>query len=370
MEFIVSSSTLSQQLSAISGVIVRNPVVPILENFLFEIGDNKLVVTASDLQISMSTTLTIVTKEKVNIAIPARILMETLKSLPEQPLTFSINKDSYGISVKSDNGHYKLAGENPNDFPHIGEVTDGVHLNIDTEVLKRAINQTIFATSNDELRPAMGGVYIDFSNALATFVATDGHRLVRYTRSDISAATQNPFIVSRKALTLLNTLLSSKLKQTAISFDSSKLFLNCGNISMIARLIDERYPDYENVIPTDYTSKLIVNRPVLLNSLKRTAIYANKTTNQVKLQITSNKLCVCSEDFDFSNEASEEIACTYNEESIEIGFNAKIFIEMLGSSYAEEIEIRLIDAYKAVLIVPTAQEKHEDLLMLIMPIIF
>ena len=203
MQFIVSSSLLSKQLAAISGVIANNPIVPILENFLFEIHERHLTVTASDLQTSITTELVVEAQGSASIAIPARILLETLRNLPEQPVTFSINEGTYSVEISSDNGRYRLAGENATDFPQLNLVQKGVSINMDAKVLKKAISQTIVATSNDELRPAMNGVYIDFSEASATFVATDGHRLVRYVRSDVGVATQQPFIVPRKTLTLL-----------------------------------------------------------------------------------------------------------------------------------------------------------------------
>lgn len=370
MEFTVSSALLSQQLTAISGVIARNPIVPILENFLFQIDHDRLVVTASDLQTSISASLKIKSDAKMSVAIPARMLLDTVKNLPEQVIKIEINVNSYTISIKSDNGHYKLAGESANDFPQLPSLNDRISLKVEVEALKNILQKTMFATSNDELKPAMSGVYMELTNNMATFVATDGHRLIRYNREDLAASTQSPIIVPKKALMLLNGLLSIRDKTVNFTFDQHKVQFDVDNISIIARLVDERYPDYENVIPKEHTSKLTVNRPALVSALRRTAIYANKATHQVKLTMMENELSLSAEDFDFSNEAQERLICEYKGDPLEIGFNAKLLLEMLASITNEAVEFLFWEANKAVLIFPKGQSKHEHLLLLIMPIIF
>jgi DNA polymerase III subunit beta len=369
MKFIVSSSALSKQLAAVSGVIANNPVVPILENFLFEIDGKQLTATASDLQTSMTTELAVEAQERASIAIPARILLETLRNLPEQPVTFSINEGTYGVEISSNNGRYRLAGENATDFPQLRPVQKGVSVAMEAKVLKRAINQAIIATSHDELRPAMSGIYMDFSDASATFVATDGHRLVRYIRSDVGVSTQQPLIVPRKTLSLLNTLLPNESQTVNIAFNDSHVYFKLAHISMVSRLIDERYPDYEHVIPTNNANKLTINRMGFLSSLKRIAIYANRTTHQIKLSITGSELQIFAEDFDFSNEANERLTCEYEGDDLEIGFNAKFLIEMLHNLTAEEVEIHFSTPSKASLIFPKEKEDNEDIMLLIMPVI-
>ena len=369
MKFIVSSSALSKQLAAISGVIVNNPVVPILENFLFEIEDKQLTVTASDLQTSMTTTLALEAEKSTSIAIPARTLLETLRNLPEQPVTFSINEETYSVEISSNNGRYRLASENATDFPQLKMTQEGVAVDMPTEALKKAINQTIIATSSDELRPAMNGVYMNFSESSATFVATDGHRLVRYIRSDVGVATQKPFIVPRKTLMLLNALLPNEHATVNIAFSDNTVYFKLANISMVSRLIDERYPDYTQVIPVGNSKKLTINRLAFLSSLKRLAIYANRTTHQIKLDIAGSELQILAEDFDFSNEAKERLPCEYEGDDLEIGFNAKFLIEMLNSLAAEEVELHFSTPSKAGLILPKDTEQDADLLLLIMPVI-
>ena len=368
MKFIVSSSSLLKQLSSINGVVTTNPVVPILENFLFEIKDSKLTVTASDLQTSMITEIEVEAKEDGNIAVPAKILIETLKNLPEQPVTFSIDKDTYSIEISSDNGRYKLAGENATDFPRIPGVTNATTVEMSTEVLSSAIANTIFATSNDELRPAMTGVYINLSDTNTTFVATDGHRLIRYRRVDIASPDAASIIVPRKALNLLKTTLPAENVPVTVEFNSSNAYFKFNTIKMICRLIDERFPDYENVIPVDNNNDMVINRQEFLGSLRRIAIYANKTTHQVRLKLTGSELQISAEDLDFSNEANERLSCEHEGEDIEIGFNAKFLVEMLNNSSAKEVTLKFSAPNRAGLILPSDMSENEDILMLVMPV--
>ena len=368
MKFIVSSSALLKQLTGINGVITTNPVVPILENFLFEISEGTLTVTASDLQTSMITSLEVESKESGSIAVPARILMDTLKNLPEQPVTFSIDQETYSIEISSDNGRYKLAGENSTDFPKVPAVSDDFSVEMSSDVLSSAINHTIFATSNDELRPAMTGVYMNLADSSTTFVATDGHRLVRYRRVDVASDNGNAIIIPRKALNLLKTTLPTENTNVTVEFNMSNAFFKFDNIKMICRLIDERFPDYENVIPGENNIQMSINRDEFLSSLKRIAIYANKTTHQVRLKITGSELQISAEDIDFANEANERLACEHEGEDIEIGFNARFLIEMLGNVDSDEVQLDLSASNKAGLILPTEKDDNEDLLMLVMPV--
>lgn len=368
MKFIVSSAALLKEINNINGVITTNPVVPILENFLFEIEEGKLIITASDLQTSMITELEVEAKENGSIAVPAKILLETLKNLPEQPVTLSMDEETFAIEISSDNGRYKLAGENAADFPKIPEVTEGTNIDISTDALSNAISNSIFATSNDELRPAMTGVYIKLSATNTTFVATDGHRLIRYRRVDVASEGDHEIIIPRKALNLLNTTFPSENSNVTVEFNSSNAFFHFNNIKMICRLIDERFPDYENVIPAENDNHMGINRLELLNSLKRISIYANKATNQVRLKITGSELQVSAEDLDFSNEANERLSCVHDGEDIEIGFNGKFLMEMLNNLDSKEITLQLSEPNRAGLIVPKEKNDNEDILMLVMPV--
>ncbi|MEO5601050.1 MAG: DNA polymerase III subunit beta [Cyclobacteriaceae bacterium] len=368
MKFIVNSAYLLKQLSNINGVITTNPVVPILENFLFELEKGGLTVTASDLQTSMITELQVESKEKGSIAVPARILLDTLKNLPEQPVTFSIDESTYSIEIISDNGRYKLSGENATDFPKVPSVSNDFSAEIASEVLSRAVNNTIFATSNDELRPAMTGVYVNLGDKNTTFVATDGHRLVRYRRTDVKSDNGNAIIIPRKALNLLKATLPAENTVVTLNFNMSNAFFKFGNIRMICRLIDERFPDYENVIPSGNNIKMTIGRNDFLSALKRISIYANKTTHQVRIKITGSELQISAEDLDFSNEANERLSCEHEGEDIEIGFNAKFLVEMLGNMDSDQIKLTMSAPNKAGVLLPAEKDQAEDILMLVMPV--
>ena len=370
MNFIVSSSYLLKNLSSISGVITSNPVVPILENVLFEIENGNLLITASDLQTSVMVELQVESKENGSVAIPAKILIDTLKNLPEQPVTFSIDENNYNIEINSDNGRYKLAGENSADFPKVPEISDGYSFTVNANTLALAIGNTIFSTSTDELRPAMSGVFFRLSSNSCTFVSTDGHRLVKYIRTDISGdEVDHDMIIPRKSLNLLKTIIPSDDKNDInIEFNASNAFFSNDNIKLVCRLIDERYPDYENVIPSDNSNSIEVDKSEILSSLKRISIYANKTTNQVRLKVSGSEILISAEDLDFSNEANERISCEHDGDDIEIGFNAKFLIEILSNIHSDKVIFKLSEPNRAGLVLPEDIEDEEDLTMLVMPV--
>jgi DNA polymerase-3 subunit beta len=368
MKFNINSSVLAKQLTAINGVIISNPIIPILDNFLFEIKDSQLTITASDLQTSIITTLDIEAEGEVQVAVPARILLDTLKNLPEQPITFTIDEGGYGVMLSSFNGQYNLAGENATDFPQVVKVNEKVAVRITAEVLKKAIHQTIIATSQDELRPAMNGVYINLNEVGVHFVATDGHRLVRYIRTDIGGNSPNAFIIPRKTLTLLNGLLPNDTQTVEMVFGENNVHFKLDKFMMVSTLIDERYPDYENVIPKNNPNRLTIDRVALVASLKRISIYSNRTTHQVKLTLGENKLGILAEDLDFSNKANEQLTCEYEGKPLEIGFNAKFLIELLNSLSADQVVVHLSGANRAAVIAPHEKEDEEDVLLLIMPV--
>ena len=370
MNFIVSSSYLLKNLNSISGVITSNPVVPILENVLFEIEGGNLLITASDLQTSVMVELQVESKEDGSIAIPAKILIETLKNLPEQPVTFSIDDQNYNIEINSDNGRYKLAGENSADFPKVPGVSDGYSSDINSDVLNSAVSNTIFSTSTDELRPAMTGVFFKLSSTGCTFVSTDGHRLVKYIRTDIKGdEVDHDMILPRKSLNLLKSILptdnSSDIK---LDFNASNAYFSYDNIKMVCRLIDERYPDYDNVIPSDNSNIVSIIKSEILGSLKRISIYANKTTNQVRFKISGSEILISAEDLDFSNEANERISCEHDGDDIEIGFNAKFLIEMLSNIDSDKVILKLSEPNRAGLLIPEDVNDNEDITMLVMPV--
>ena len=368
MRFIVSTSTLLKQLQAVNGASSSSTVLPILENFLFEIKDGMLTVSATDLQTSMTTSLAVESKEDGKVAIPSKILLETLKTLPDQPISFSVDDKTFAIEINAGDGKYKLSGENGEDFPKIPVVENPSSVAMPASVLAEAINKTLFAVSSDELRPAMTGVYCQLSPQHITFVATDAHKLVRYRRLDTKSESPSNFILPKKALTLLKASLPSDDVSVAVEYNSTSAFFRFGNINLICRLIDERYPDYEAVIPTNNPTKLILDRALFLNCLRRVVIFANKTTHQVRLKITGSELNISSEDVDFSNEAHERLNCQYEGEDMEIGFNAKFLIEMLNNLSGEEVLLEMSSPNRAGLLMPQTHDDAEDVLMLVMPV--
>jgi DNA polymerase III subunit beta len=367
MKFIVSSSALLKQLQQINGVINTNTVLPILEDFLFEIEKNKLTVVATDLETVMKIRMDIEAKDSGRVCIPARILMDSLKNLPDQPLTFNIDKN-FGVEITSDNGKYKVMGENPDNFPKEPASDDTNGFTISSSALLTAINKTLFAVSNDDLRPAMTGVYFELDKKGIVFVATDAHRLVRYRRKDVSCPKSDNFIVPKKPLNLLKGALPDNEDELTLSYNSNHLFVNHGSTQLVCRLIDARFPDYKVVIPTDNPYKMTIGRTDFQSALRRVSIFSNKSTNQVALNISGSELQLAAQDVDFSFEGNERMKCQYDGENMQIAFNAKFLIEMLSGTPSEEVKVELSTSTKAGIIKPVEEDENEELLMLVMPL--
>jgi DNA polymerase III subunit beta len=367
MKFIVSSSSLLKQLQHIAGVINANTVLPILEDFLFEVEKNKLTVVATDLETVMRIQLDIEAKDSGKVCIPAKILLDSLKNIPDQPLTFNIDKN-FGVEITSDNGKYKVMGENPDNFPKEPGADDTTSFTLTASSLITAINKTLFATSNDDLRPAMTGVFFELDKKGLQCVATDAHRLVRYKRKDVSCPKADTFIVPRKPLNLLKSAIAANDDELTLSYNSNHLFVRHGTTRMSCRLIDARFPDYKVVIPADNPYRLTVNKADFQSALRRISIFSNKSTNQVALSISGSELQLAAQDVDFSFEGNERMKCQYNGEDLVIAFNAKFLIEMLSAADSSEVNVELSTPTKAGLIKPTEQDEQEELLMLVMPL--
>lgn len=367
MKFIVSSSSLLKQLQHIAGVINANTVLPILEDFLFEVEKNKLSVVATDLETVMRVQLDIEAKDSGKVCIPARILIDSLKNIPDQPLTFNIDKN-FGVEITSDNGKYKVMGENPDNFPKEPVADEATSFTMPATALITAINKTLFATSNDDLRPAMTGVFFELDKKSLQCVATDAHRLVRYKRKDVACPKNDSFIVPRKPLNLLKAAIPDNDDTLTISYNNNHLFVKHGTTQMSCRLIDARFPDYKVVIPADNPYRLTVNKSDFQSALRRVSVFSNKSTNQVALNISGSELQLAAQDVDFSFEGNERMKCQYNGEDLMIAFNAKFLIEMLSASGSDEVNIELSTPTKAGLIKPSEQDDNEELLMLVMPL--
>jgi DNA polymerase III subunit beta len=367
MKFIASSSALLKQLQSISGVINANTVLPILEDFLFEIDKNRLTIVATDLETVMRTEMQIEAKDSGKVCIPGKILLDSLKNTPDQPLTFNIDKN-FGVEITSDNGKYKVMGENPDNFPKEPSADDTTSFTMTSSALVTAINKTLFATSTDDLRPAMTGVFFELDKSGVQFVATDAHRLVKYKRSDVSCPVSDNFIVPRKPLNLLKAVLPDNEDEIILNYNSNHFFVAHGSMQMSCRLIDARFPDYKVVIPTENPYKLTVSRADFLGALRRVSVFSNKSTYQVALNISGSELQLAAQDVDFSFEGNERMKCQYNGEDLLIAFNAKFLIEMLHATESEEVYMELSTPTKAGLIKPSEQGEAEDLLMLVMPL--
>jgi DNA polymerase-3 subunit beta len=367
MKFSTSSTDLLKQLQLAQGAIGSNPVLPILEDFCFSIGGDQLTISATDLETTITTTMTVQADGDGSIAIPGKILLDTLKALPEQPITFSIDMNTFGVEIISGYGKYKLAGENGQDFPSIPAEDSAQTIEIPAQTLAKAINKTVFATSTDELRPAMTGVFFQLHTDGLVFVATDAHKLVKYTYTAATATENTSFIVPKKALNLLKGTLPAG-GHINMAFNKAHAFFSFGEVRVVCRLIDARYPDYNAVIPTENPNVMTISRDDFQRSLKRIAIYANKTTNQVVLDIAPDSLTISAQDLDFSNEAFEQLRCNYEGNPIKVGYNAKFLVEMLNVMDADEVSLEMSTPTRAGLLLPVEKTDNEDLLMLVMPV--
>ena len=369
MKFIVSSEILLRKVQLIGGVLNASNTLPILDNFLFEIKKGELSITASDLETTMVTKIAVEAKEDGVVAIPAKLLLDTLKTFPDQPLTFTIDAENFGIEISSDYGKYKLIGHNGNEFPKTPKLESPASINVGAAVLASAVNKTLFATGNDELRPVMSGVYFEINSDDLTFVATDAHKLVKYTRADLKGDKGASFILPKKPLTLLKNILGNVGEEVTIEYNETNAMFGFGSTKMQCRLIDGKYPNYNAVIPTENPNKLTVSRNALLNSVKRVSIFSNKTTHQVRLKMTGSELHISAEDLDFANEANERLTCQYEGEDMEIGFNSRFLVEMLSNLDSDDVNIAMSAPNRAGILTPSEKsDDNEEVLMLVMPV--
>ncbi len=370
MKFIISSTLLLKNLQAILGVINTNNTLPILDDFLFELKDDSLTITSSDLETTMRVTIRPDKSEETgSIAIPAKILVETLKTFPDIPVAFSINPDTLMIEISAGEGKYKLSGHKSEEYPRTPLLEDTIAITFDSRLMSQAINKTLFATGNDELRLVLSGVFCELSPDDVTFVATDAHKLVRYKRTDLKSVDSASFILPKKPLNLLKNILSNQEVPVTIEYNKTNAFFSFSNIHLICRLIDGKYPNYDAVIPKENPNKMTIDRHALLNSIRRVAIFANQSTHQIRFKVSGQELILSAEDIDFSNEAKERLTCSYNGEDMEIGFNSKFLLEMLSNIETEEISLEMSAPNRAGILTPLNNEnKNEDILMLVMPV--
>ena len=367
MKFIVSSNQLLKQLQVLGGVINSSNTLPILDNFLFELNQDRLTITASDLETTMSASIAVESTSVGNIAVPARLLLDTLKTFPEQPLTFTADNNT--IEISANNGKYSLAYLAGDEFPKAVHLKDPSKTVVMGDTLATAINATLFASGNDDLRPVMSGVFFQFSTEGLTFVATDAHKLVKYTRTDVTASATAEFIMPKKALQILKGILQGSEEDINVEYNETNAQFSFANTTLSCRLIEGKYPNYEAVIPKENPNILSIQRETLLNSLRRVSIFSNKTTHQIRLKIAGAELNISAEDYDFSNKAEERLSCSYQGDDMQIGFNSRFLIEMLSSIGAEEISLSMSMPNRAGIITPLDNvEEGEHITMLVMPV--
>ena len=371
MKFVASSTELLNHLLSISRVISSKNTLPILDNFLFSLEDNDLEITASDLETTLITSMHLENvSDAGRIAVPAKLLMDTLKEFSDQPLTFEINTQTLAIVISSVNGRFTVVGQNADEFPKMAVIEEDYKffLDIDSELLYSGISKAIFATADDELRPVMNGIFIEISPDDLTFVASDAHKLVRYKRNDGKAEASSSFILPKKPANLLKNILPREDRPVKLEFDTKNASFTLSNYKMVCRLVEGNYPSYNTVIPTENPNKLIIDRVEFYNSLRRVSVFSNQASNLVKLQLKGNQMTVSAQDIDFSTSAIEHLNCQYEGDDMEIGFKSVFLIEILSNISTNEVMLELSDPTRAGLILPVgAENEEEDLLMLIMP---
>ena len=368
MKFIISSESLLKELQILGGVINNTNTLPILDNFLFHLNGNQLILTASDLETSMSSTIAVESEDSGLIALPARLLLDTLKTFPEQPLTF-VKTENNTVEISANNGKYAVASLNGEDFPRATQVKDPSKTQINASVLATAINATLFASGNDDLRPVMSGVFFQFNTSELTFVATDAHKLVKYTRTDIQADKNAEFIMPKKPLQLLKGILQGVREDVVIEYNETNAEFSFGNVRMTCRLVEGKYPNYEAVIPKENPNVMQISRNEFLNSVKRVSIFSNKTTHQIRLKLAGANLQVSAEDFDYSNKAEERLGCEYLGDDLQIGFNSRFLIEMFNNISCDEIKLSMSLPNRAGILTPMDHvDDGENITMLVMPV--
>ena len=369
MKFIVSSSLLYKEIQVLGGVINSTNTIPILDNFLFEINNNKLVLSSSDLESTMTSEIEIESNSTDKIAISAKLLTDILKTFSEQPLTF-IKTDNNTIEISASNGKYSLAYLNGDEFPKQVEVLDAHETKINGSDLGIAINSTIFASGTDDLRPVMSGVFFQFNSESLKFVATDAHKLVKFETSKYTANEVSEFIMPKKPLQILKGILQGENSELTIQHNDSNAKFIFDKSSITCRLIDGKFPNYEAVIPKDNPNVLTIDRQLFLNSARRVSLFSNKTTNQIRLKLAGTLLNISAEDFDFSNKADENLECQYSGDDIQIGFNSKFLIEMLNNLESDMITLSMSHPNRAGIIRPLNEnsKSKESITMLVMPV--
>ncbi|MBQ2507532.1 MAG: DNA polymerase III subunit beta [Bacteroidaceae bacterium] len=370
MKFVVSSKALYSQLQAIGRVVSPKNSLAILDCFLFNVEDNQLKVTASDSETTLTASLELIeSNENGCFAINSKKVLEALKDISEQPLTFQLDLNTMEMTISYQNGYYNLIAQKGEDYPQpIGLSEEGiVHLNVKSSVLLNSVTRTLFATSDDTLRPVMNGIYFDITTEDLTIVATDGHKLVRCRNFSTKSEQKASFVLPKKPAQMLKSLIGKDDSEVQIQFDGRNATFKSDGFKMVCRLIEGRFPNYNSVIPSDNPFVVTINRQSFISALKRVLVFAAEEIWLVKISLSQNELTVSSKDLDFSTAAEEHLACSYNGRNISIGFKGTFLIDILNNLSSEDVMLELADAARSGVIVPADQDEDEDTLMLLMP---
>lgn len=369
MKFIVSSTGLYSHLQAVSRVINSKNSLPILDCVLMEVKEGKITLTASDSESTLSTSFEVNDSDgEGRFAVSAKKFLDSLKEIPEQPITFDVNTSSMEITIYYQNGKYSLVGQNAEDFPlapGLGE--SAIHIEMETKILLNGINRTLFATADDELRPVMNGIYMDMTTTDITFVASDGHRLVREKSTAAQAPAKAAFILPKKPANILKALVTKSEDKMTIDFDEKNAIIVFNEYKLICRLIEGRYPNYNSVIPQNNPNKVRIDRQTLTSALRRVSVFSSQASSLIKLHLDSNLVQISAQDIDFSTSAEEKLNCEYSGNPMSIGFKSTFLIDILNNLASDEVIIELADPSRAGVILPSEQEENDDVLMLLMP---
>lgn len=370
MKFTASSADLLKALTTVGGAVPSKSTLPILECILFEHVDGMLRLSATDLEISIVQDVAVQfesngTARDARVAVPAKRLMDTLRALPDLPILITADED-FNVALQTDQGIYKMVGQDGDDYPAIPEISGTAQIETSSALLRRAVQKTSFAVSKDALRPSMMGIYFDVDATRGRVVATDGHRLVKFTLSEITSTEEVNFIVPEKAMALAGKVTADGT--CAISVNEGYVGMDFGNSRVLARLIDEAYPNYEAVIPVENDRKLTINRSAMLAASKRVGLYSSSMTNQVRLSLEADKVEISAEDLERSSEAHETVLAEYVGEEMEIGFNAQYLTEVLNNVDSDDVQFEFSSPNRAGVVTPQNQEPGEKIMMLIMPV--
>ncbi|MCR5131213.1 MAG: DNA polymerase III subunit beta [Prevotella sp.] len=371
MRFTLSSTALSSRLQTLARVINSKNSLPILDSFLFEVRNQQLFITASDSENVMRSVMQLdEANGEGSFALPNRTLLDAMKELPEQPLTFEVNPDNLTIKIIYQNGLYNFTAQNADEYPRTQQIPDGATvITIESSVLADNISRSLFATAQDELRPVMNGIYFDLTAESLNVVASDGHKLVRNKNFSIKSEAPAAFILPKKPATLLKNVLGKDGGDVVIKFDDRSAEISFSDGVLSCRLIEGRYPNYNSVIPQNNPNQLTIDRRSLIGALKRVLPFASESSQLIRFHLEAGKLELSSEDIDFATSAKEVVTCEYTGQSMNIGFKGSSLSEILNNLQSEEVSIELADPSRAGIIVPTTQPENEDVLMLIMPML-